>query len=161
MREIFSIVIVSIIFLNGCAENSAILRAKDSKSFFDDAVFKGETTELGKDTTGSEQYRVYQQAATGFISVETCREEVEQKAYRHCENMGKSLKKLEERTSVPPHILGNFPRAELLFVCLPKPNTSSFEDQTFIQLTNLKKLLDNGTITKDEFELQKTKILKQ
>jgi len=160
VRAIITTVIVSLFFLNGCAENSAVLRAKDSKSFFDDAVFKGETTVLDKDTTGNEQFRVYQQAATGFISVDTCREEVEQKAFRHCENMGKSLKKLEERTSVPPHILGNFPRAELLFVCLPKPNTSTFEDQTYIQLTNLKKLLDNGTITKDEFEQQKAKILK-
>jgi hypothetical protein len=73
--------------------------------------------------------------------------------------MGKSLKKLQERTSVPPHILGNFPRAELLFVCLPKPNTTAFEDQTYTKLSNLKKLLDNGTITKDEFEQQKYKIL--
>ena len=160
MRVIIILLIFSSAFVAGCAENSAVLRAKDSKSFFDDAVFKGETTVLEEDTTGSQQYRVYQQAATGFVSVETCREEVEQKAFRHCENMGKSLKKLQERTSVPPHILGNFPRAELLFVCLPKPNTASFEDQTYIKLTNLKKLLDNGTITKDEFEQQKAKILK-
>jgi len=160
MRAIFTLLMFISIFVSGCAGSSAILRAKDSKSFFDDAVFKGETTVLEKDTTGSEQYRVYQQAATGFISVDNCREEVEQKAFRHCENMGKSLKKLEERSSVPPHILGNFPRAELLFVCLSKPNTSSFEDQTYIQLTNLKKLLDNGIINKDEFEQQKAKILK-
>ena len=73
--------------------------------------------------------------------------------------MNKALKKLQERTSVPPHILGNFPRAELVFVCLPKPNKTSFEDETYIKLTNLKKLLDNGTITKDEFERQKAKIL--
>jgi hypothetical protein len=73
--------------------------------------------------------------------------------------MGKSLKKLQERNSVPPHILGNFPRAELLFVCLPKPVTSSFEDTLYIKLSNLKKLLDNGTITKDEFEQEKVKIL--
>lgn len=98
------------LLLYGCAENSAILRAKDSKSNFDKAVFAGQTTVLDEDTTGSEQYRVYQQAATGFISVETCREEIEQKAQRYCENMGKSLKKIQERTSVPPHILGNFPR---------------------------------------------------
>ncbi|MBV5338490.1 MAG: SHOCT domain-containing protein [Deltaproteobacteria bacterium] len=161
VRAIIFLLIFSSALLTGCAENSAVLRAKDTNSFFEDAVFKGETKVLDKDTTGSEQYRVYQQAATGFISVETCREEVEQKAFRHCENMGKSLKKLEERTSVPPHILGNFPRAELLFVCLPKPNSVSFEDQNYIKLTNLKKLLDNGTITKDEFEQQKAKILMQ
>jgi hypothetical protein len=161
MRVIVILLIFSSAFVAGCAENSGVLRANYSKSFFDDAVFKGESTVLDEDTTGSEQYRVYQQAATGFVSVETCREEVEQKAFRHCENMGKSLKKLQERTSVPPHIFGNFPRAELLFACVPKPSTTSFEDQTYIKLTNLKKLLDNGTITKDEFEQQKAKILKQ
>jgi len=75
--------------------------------------------------------------------------------------MGKSLKILQERKSVPPHILGNFPRAELLFVCLPKPNTISFEDQLYIKLSNLKKLLDSGTITKDEFEQQKINLLNQ
>lgn len=94
MREIVTILIMSSIFLSGCAENSAVLCAKESKSFFDNAVFKGETTVLDEDTTGSEQFIVYQQAATGFISVETCREDVEQKAFKHCENMGKSLKKL-------------------------------------------------------------------
>lgn len=161
MKTLFTLLLLTSICIGGCAENSAVLRAKDNNSFFDDAVFKGETTILNEDSTGSEQFRVYQQAATGFISVETCREEVEQKAFRHCENMGKSLKILQERKSVPPHILGNFPRAELLFVCLPKPNTISFEDQLYIKLSNLKKLLDNGTITKDEFEQQKINILNQ
>jgi len=109
MRAFLTFLILFSFFVSGCAENSAILRANYSKSFFDDAVFKGDTTVLDEDKTESEQYRVYQQAATGFISVETCREEIEQKAYRYCENMGKSLKKLQERTSIPPHILGNFP----------------------------------------------------
>ena len=76
MKNIFSILVLTSLFISGCAENSAVLRAKDSKSFFDNAVFKGETVIVDVDTTGSEQYRVYQQAATGFISVETCREEV-------------------------------------------------------------------------------------
>jgi hypothetical protein len=158
MRTIYLLLIS--VALSGCAENSAVIRANDHKSYFDDAVFTGEANVLDKDTTGSEQYRVYQQAATGFISVETCREEVEQKAFRYCENMGKSLKILEERKSVPPHILGNFPRAELLFVCLPKPNTTSFEDQLYTKLSNLKKLLDNGTITQAEFDQQKSILLK-
>jgi hypothetical protein len=159
MMKTFVMLAALSLLLYGCAENSAIIRASDSKSFFDEATFKGQTTVLDEDVTGSEQYRVYQQAATGFISVETCREEVEQKAYRFCENLGKSLKKLQERTSVPPHILGNFPRVELLFVCLPKPSTTTFEDQTYTKLSNLKKLLDSGTITRDEFEQQKSKIL--
>lgn len=161
MRAIPIILMTSLFLINGCAENSGIIRAKGSKSFFEDAVFKGKTVILDEDNTGNEQYRVYQQAATGFVSVESCREDIELKASKYCENLGKSLKKLEERTSVPPHILGNFPRAELLFVCITKPSSTDFEDQTYIKLTNLKKLLDNGTITQKEFEQQKGKILRQ
>jgi hypothetical protein len=161
MKTLFTLLILTSICVGGCAENSAVLRANESKSFFDGAVYEGENKILAEDTTGSEQYRVFQQGATGFISLQTVREEVEQKAFRYCENMGMSLKVLQERTSVPPHILGNYPRAELLFVCLPKPNTTSFEDQLYIKLSNLKKLLDNGAITKDEFEQQKMKILNQ
>jgi hypothetical protein len=161
MKTLFALLILTSIFIGGCAKDSAVMRAKDSKSFFDGAVYGGETTVIAEDTTGSEQYRVFQQAATGFISLQTVREEVEQKAFRYCENMGKSLKLLQERTSVPPHILGNFPRAELIFVCLPKPNASTFEDQLYVKLSNQKKLLDDGTITKEEFDQQKNKILNQ
>lgn len=161
MKLIFLFMLMICTCISGCAENSAVLRAKDSKSFFDGAVYGGENKILDEDTTGSEQYRVFQQAATGFISLQTVRDEVKEQAYKHCENTGNSLKVLQERTSVPPHILGNFPRAELIFVCLAKPNSVSFEDQLYIKLSNLKKLLDDGTITKEEFELQKSKILNQ
>ncbi|MBV5339537.1 MAG: SHOCT domain-containing protein [Deltaproteobacteria bacterium] len=42
---------------------------------------------------------------------------------------------------------------------VPENITTSNEDLLYINLTNLKKLLDNGTITKEEFEQQKMKIL--
>ncbi|MGA3282568.1 MAG: SHOCT domain-containing protein [Smithella sp.] len=38
---------------------------------------------------------------------------------------------------------------------------SAFDDVLYIKLTNLKKLLDNGVITKEEFEKEKAKILNQ
>jgi hypothetical protein len=38
---------------------------------------------------------------------------------------------------------------------------SAFDDVLYIKLNNLKKLLDNGVITKEEFEKEKTKILNQ
>ncbi len=73
---------------------------------------------------------------------------------------------LSEHTSKPLHILGNFPRVELVFTCVAKPNLgaspspSTFQDETFIRLSNLKKLLDDGVITQEEFEREKAKILK-
>jgi hypothetical protein len=38
---------------------------------------------------------------------------------------------------------------------------STYDDVLYIRLNNLKKLLDNGVITKEEFEKEKTKILNQ
>lgn len=164
MKIILSILILASTSISGCANDSGVVLAKDQKSFFEGSVYSGKLKILAEDTTGSEQYRVFQQAATGFIPTSVVRKEVEEQAFKHCENMGKSLRLLQERTSPLLFLPGNFPRAELLFVCLPKPITpitSSFEDQLYIKLTNLKKLFDNGTITQDEFEQQKTKMLNQ
>ena len=75
-----------------------------------------------------------------------------------------AMKKLKVQTSKPPHVLGNFPRAEITFVCIDKPNVAApptFDDILYIRLNNLKKLLDSGAITKEEFEKEKAKILNQ
>ena len=75
------------------------------------------------------------------------------------------MKILEE--TISSHAMtgpGNFPRAELVFICLEKKEDIfpiSFEDKTYIRLSNLKILLDNGTITREEFEQEKTKILRK
>ena len=162
MKTILSIMILTTICISGCAKDSGVVLAKDNQSYFEGSAYGGEIKILSEDTASSEQYRVFQQAATGFIPTSVVRREVEEQAIKHCENMGKSLKPLQEITSPPLFLPGNFPRAELLFVCIPKPIipiTSSFEDLLYIKLTNLKKLLDNGTITQDEFEQQKMKML--
>lgn len=145
--------------MTGCAQDTGVMLAKDTKSNFDEAFYEGEIKVFDEDTTNNEQYRVFQQGATGFIPVSIVSREVEEQAFKYCENKGKSLKKLKEVKSIPPHILGNYPRAELLFVCIPKP--SLLEDQLYMRLTNLKKLLADGVITQDEFEQQKAKILNQ
>ena len=69
---------------------------------------------------------------------------------------------LGERTSGPPYILGNFPRIELVFACAEKSiqeRSNDFRDEKYLKLVNLKKLLDGGIITQEEFQLEKQKIL--
>ena len=71
---------------------------------------------------------------------------------------------LGDQTSKPPYILGNFPRIEIVFACVDKPNAArghSGADEQYAKLSNLKKLLDQGAITKSEFEKEKAKILSQ
>lgn len=159
MRKLVILLIMASTSIAGCARDSGVILARDSKSLFDDAVCSFETKTLAEDTSGSEQYRVYQQGATGFVPPSAVREEVYQQALRYCENTGKSLKILKE--TAPPYQYGCYPKAELTFVCLLKSNSPVSEDLLYTKLTNLKKLLDNGTITKEEFEQQKEKIFKQ
>jgi hypothetical protein len=151
--------------LVGCASSSTIQPANASKSHFEGAVYGGELNAVADDESGSVRYRVFEQGATGFVSLQAVRETAEQRANDFCEKQGAFAKTLTEQTSKPPHILGNFPRVELVFVCSVKPSLAAapapFQDEIYIKLANLKKLLDDGVITKEEFEKQKAKILSQ
>ena len=160
--KLFEIAIISAAFILGaCASSSTIQPASTSKSGFEGAAYKGEEKVVAQDASGAERYRVFEQGATGFVSLQSVRETAEERATQFCDKQGKWAKTLTEHTSTPPHILGNFPRVELIFVCADKTSTagsSTFEDQRYIKLTNLKKLLDSGVITKEEFEREKAKI---
>lgn len=164
LKIIFLLMIV--IYVTGCAEVSPILKANETKSIFDGSFYGGEKRIRAKDDTGAEKYRLHQQGATGFVPRDLIKEECEQRATEFCQGQGKVMKVLEE--TISSHAMtgpGNFPRVELVFICLEKKKEEiaplSYEDQTYIRLSNLKKLLDNGTLTKDEFEQEKAKILKK
>lgn len=148
----------------GCGQTSAIQATDKSKSHFTDAAFKGETVVLSQPTKGNEQFRLFQQGATGYVSLQSVRDDVELRAVQFCERKGQSMNALQETTSTPPHILGNFPRAELVFECVAKAalvGTPQAEDVKFTKVSNLKKLLDSGALTQAEFEQEKKKVLSQ
>lgn len=146
----------------GCASTTAVMPAASSKSGFDGAVYSGEIVELEKPTSGAEVFRIFQQGATGFVSLASVRGGVEEIATQFCTRKGKAVHPVQERTSVPPHILGNFPRVEWLFECIePKKSTasSSAAPDKYERLERLKKLLDSGTLTQAEFDSEKAKLL--
>jgi hypothetical protein len=150
--------------LAGCGQTSAIQATDKSKSHFTDAAFKGETVVLAQPTKDSDQFRLFQQGATGYVSLQSVRDDVELRAVQFCERKGQSMNALRETTSTPPHILGNFPRAELVFECIAKAapaGSPHAEDVKFTKLSNLKKLLDSGALTQAEFEQEKKKVLSQ
>lgn len=157
-------VLLVVVSLIGCGQTSAIQATDKSKSHFADSAFKGETVVLAQPTKGSEQFRLFQQGATGYVSLQSVRDDVESRAVQFCERKGQSMNALQETTSTPPHILGNFPRAELVFECVAKSapvGNPQTEDVKFTKLSNLKKLLDSGALTQAEFEQEKKKILNQ
>ena len=103
--------------LCACSGMSPILLASSSKSDFDDAVYSGESTVLNRNP-GVEEYRVFHQGAPSFVSVESVRQSAERRATEFCSKSGKRMMGFNERHSNPPHILGNFPRVELIFRCV-------------------------------------------
>lgn len=148
--------------LLGCASSPPVQLAANSKSQFEGAVYAGDTSQLEQATPGAEVYRAFYQGGSGFVSLSNVRETVEEMATRHCARQGKAVRPLQETTSRPPHILGNFPRVEWLFECTsPHPSNAPPAESSdkFGQLERLKKLLDNGTLTQQEFEREKAKIL--
>src|SRR5882762_5642232 len=104
--------LVSLTVLSACASTTPVQLASSSTSKFEGAVFTGNMVTLDRPTPGEESYRLYQQAATGFVSMQSVRSEVEERATTHCDRKGKALHGLIERASKPPYILGNFPKLE-------------------------------------------------
>jgi hypothetical protein len=147
-----------------CAGISPIQPAATSKSGFAGSAFGGSTVTVSGGTPSAVQYRVFEQGATGFVSIDSVRQDVEARAKEFCDSKGKSSEVIQQTSANPPYILGNFPRVEIVFDCVDKPTSAqpaSDSDPKYTKLVDLKKLLDTGVITPDEFEREKAKILSQ
>ena len=160
MNKLFFI--VSVLLVSSCASVPPIQSASKSKSPFENTVFGGTTVILDRPIKNSEEsYRIFRKAATGFVSLQTVRENAEQASIGFCERKNKTMHGLTETAAKPPYILGNFPRIELVFECIEKAengNNNLIVDK-YEKLKALKKLLDDDVLTKQEFEKEKTKIL--
>ena len=69
---------------------------------------------------GEDTYMVSRQAATGFSGSGSLKAEAFQEANQFCLNLGKKLQVVNTHEAAPPFILGNFPKAEVQFMCLDK-----------------------------------------
>lgn len=87
---------LSMIVLAGCASNSGVVP-------------------IGPDT-----YMVSRQAATGFSGTGTLKAEAFQEANQYCLQQSKFVRVVNTSESTPPYLAGNFPRAEVQFMCLTK-----------------------------------------
>lgn len=146
----------------GCSSTPPIQIAANSKSPFDSAVYGGDKADLAKPTPGEESYRAFYAGSTGFVSLASVRNTVEDIANKHCARQEKSVRLLQERTSTPPHVLGNFPRVEWVFECVTRPDGKASilsPSDKLEQLERLKELLDSGALTQQEFDREKLKLL--
>ena len=155
------LIIFPIVLLTACATASSIKKFSESKSAFDDAVYKGEEAVVNTDISDENAYRIFHQAATGFVSIQSIRASAEKRASDFCKKQNSEMRTLSERTSSPPHILGNFPRIEIVFACERNDEVKSTVTNggKYDQIKQLKDLLDAGALTNEEFEKEKKKLL--
>jgi hypothetical protein len=132
----------------GCSSMSPIQPAKTSKSGFEGAVYSGQTVDLARNL-GVEEFRVFHQGASSFVPIQAVRGSAERRAHGHGARIGKQMIVFQEVTSKAPHILGNFPRVELIFGCVDSPKSvqGAPDDQKYRKIAELKSLLDSGAIT--------------
>nr|WP_315256607.1 hypothetical protein [uncultured Duganella sp.] len=90
----YGITVALVTVLTGCASNSGIIP-------------------IGKDT-----YMVSRQAATGIGGSASLKAEAFQEASAHCIKQGKSLQVVSTQEAQPPYVFGNYPKAEVQFMCL-------------------------------------------
>lgn len=115
------LLVAAAVLVSSCANAPRVQPAAASKSHFEGATYGGETITLDKPTPGEESYRVFQQGATGFVTLQSVRSGTSELATAHCERKGKAMHGLVETAARPPFILGNFARVELIFECVAKP----------------------------------------
>ena len=155
------IIITSMIILTACSTSSTIKKASESKSAFDDAAYEGEEFVVNNAISDEDAYRIFHQASTGFVSIQSIRNSAEKRANDFCKRQGKEMFALRERTSSPPHIFGNFPRVEIVFSCIKNKESDAVinNNDKYEQIERLKKLLDDGALTNEEYQIEKKKLL--
>jgi hypothetical protein len=156
-KSLFTLSLIAL--LQACSSASPIIEASKSNSGFDNAVFEGNVVAVSDNEKGLIEYRIFQHGNSGFVTLNEVREMAENRANRFCEQRNLGYQVIKEQTSVPPHILGNFPRVELIFVCEEASKSKAKNSvEAYEHLERLGRLLEKGLITREEFEKEKAKL---
>jgi len=111
----------AVALLSSCVGAPPVQPAATSKSHFEGTDYPGDTLTLARPTSGEESYRVFEQARTGEVPLQSVRSGAEEKARAYCNGKGRAMRGLVETAARPPYIQGNFARVELIFECIAKP----------------------------------------
>ena len=143
----------------GCAYASPIQPASTSESPFWWFGW-GEPVPVASKPPPGEQFRVSHRGSTGLTSVASVRHSAEARAEEFCKKRNAVVSPVTEQMSSGPQILGNFPRFELVFVCVDTPPVQGApSEDPYVRIMRLKELLDSGAISQDEFDREKARLL--
>lgn len=82
------------------------------------ALLAGCASNSGVVPVGEDTFMVSRQAATGFTGSGTLKAEAFQEASGYCSTQKRKFQLVRTEEAQPPYVFGNFPRAEVYFMCL-------------------------------------------
>lgn len=85
---------IVLLMLSGCASHTGVIP-------------------MGKDT-----YMIAKQQATGFPGLGNMKAEIIVEGSTYCSSVGKEFQIVSTHETQPPYVFGNYPRAEIQFMCL-------------------------------------------
>jgi hypothetical protein len=109
--------LVAFTLFTSCATSSQISRYSESRTYFN-----SQPRIIKNEYPTSDIYTLYERGATGFVSIQTLRTNLERRAELFANRQNKSFIVLGEKISEPPYILGNFPRIQIVFALIDKNN---------------------------------------
>lgn len=151
-----------VLLLCGCAVSASITDGASESPFDKALIYDGERKQVQPAIPGAVTQRIFHQGATGFTPVSAVRSSAMGRVVEFCKFKGQEPYLVEETTSKPPHILGNWPRIEIVFSCVDATsikNEALGGSDKYDQLKKLKSLLDAGAISQEEYEQEKRKLL--
>ena len=110
------LMLVGVSLLPGCAYESPVERYSESRSYFNKP-----TPIMSHNIPEKDIYRVFVQGATGYVPVSSCRSYAEERAEQFCARIGKGMMVLGQQQSNPIPYPFNFPKAEIVFAAIDKP----------------------------------------
>ena len=163
MHKKYKILLLSllvVLMFTSCSRYAPIVKVDESESHYIGAVYQPELNYKSDETTDSTKYRIYHQAATGYIGKQTVLNSVHAAMKKFCDKKKKDVLTLEEYT-VSGIGLGKFPSAEVIFACVDIKDTASTVSNISAsnKLKELKQMKEDGLITQEEHDAKKREIL--
>ncbi len=173
LKKIFgaSIALLGFILLSGCAKDPS----PASSSFHKLDVYKTYNhPEVGQ----NEKIHITSESISRWKPLAKSRKIAMHKAEAFCAKTNTKMILMKEHVANLPFLLNHYPRVELGFVChdmsekvvhanknstlvhYKAPKTTVIKEK-YQNLLFLKKLLDDGTLTQKEFDLEKKKLLQE
>ena len=157
---IAGLALLPVMYLIGCSIASPIQDADKSESYFTENDYEPVMSydySSDKKYSNMKKYRIFHQASTGFVSKESIRRSLLKRADDFCKRQDKVVETVSETASTSVFLPGNFPKLEVIFVCINTPEIKSL--RKYDDILKLKSLLDSGALTQEEFDNEKRKLL--